>query len=163
VLRVDRDPENSDRYLLSSVKSSVSRKPPTLGYRIESVILPGNEAIETSRITWDGESVWTAETLASHAMNAEERPRADEAQEWLRDALKDGQRAAKELFRAAENDGIPKRTLQRAADVLNVHRERKGFGEGSSWSIRAKDTPFAPSKSVTPMGANELRFEEEVI
>lgn len=71
--------------------------------------------------------------------------RAEEAENWLRDALNVGGRPAKELFRAAKAEGIPRRTLQRAADVLNVGRERKGFGEGSSWSlptvIRANETP----------------------
>lgn len=158
VLRVDKDPENPERYLLSSVKSSVSARPSTIGYRIEGVVIPGVESIETSQIVWDGESHWTADSLASQAMNTEERPRAEEAQGWLRDALSNGPRAAKELFRAAENEGIPKRTLQRAADVLGIAKERKGFGEGSSWSlsssIRAKDIPFMPSTDVAPMGTN---------
>lgn len=174
VLRVDRDPEDPERYLLSSVKSSVSKRPPTLGYRIEGVTLPTAEGtIETSQIIWDGESSWTADTLASHSMSNDERPRAEEAQEWLRDALHTGPRPAKELFRAAEIEGIPKRTLQRAADVLRVTKERKGFGEGSLWSlslirangglygandsevsIRANDGSFTPSKSMAPMGMN---------
>jgi hypothetical protein len=152
------------------VKSSVSRKPPTLGYRIESVTLPSEEPIETSRIVWDGESTWTADALAYQAMSTDEKPRAEEALDWLRDALRDGQRPAKELFRAAENEGIPKRTLQRAADTLKVIKERKGFGEGSNWSlptfIRAKESSFAPSKSMAPIGtngANGQEFDEEVI
>ena len=71
-------------------------------------------------------------------------PRAQEAEIWLRRALNDGARSANELFRAGEAEGIPRRTLQRAADVLKVEKERKGFGEGSSWSlpnvIRASET-----------------------
>lgn len=158
VLRVDADPENPERYLLSSVKSSTSKKPPTLGYRIEGVTLPGPIPIITSRIVWDGESSWTADALASHAMSTEERPRADEAQDWLRDALGNGAKSAKELFKAADGEGIPRRTLQRAADVLQVCKERKGFGEGSLWSlpasIRAKEPPFMPSKDMARMGTN---------
>jgi len=162
VLRVDTDPENPERYLLSSVKASTSKKPPTIGYRIEGVTLPGLTPIGTSRIVWDGESTWTADALASHAMNTEERPRADEAQDWLRDALGDGPKTAKDLFRAADAEGIPRRTLQRAADVLKVSKARKGFGEGSLWAlpnvddglIRAKEPSFVPSNSMAPMGTN---------
>lgn len=161
VLRVDCDPENPERYLVSSVKSSTSKKPPTIGYRIDGVTLPGPTPIETSRIAWDGESAWTADSLASHAMSAEDRPLADEAQDWLRDALGNGQpRLAKELFKAADADGIPRRTLQRAADVLGVLKERRGFGEGSNWSlpasIRAKEPPFVTSKNMARMGTNGM-------
>ena len=158
VLRVDSDPECLERFLLSSVKSSVSKKPPTLGYKIEGVTFPSNTPIITSRIVWDGESSWTADALAAQAMGTEERPRAEEALDWLRDALTDGKRPAKELFRAAEADGISHRTLQRAADVLKVNKARRGFGEGSEWSlpasIRAKEPPFMPSKSMARMGTN---------
>jgi len=164
VLRVDPDPETPERYLLSSVKMSTGRKPLTVGYRIEEVALPNvgrdGKRIVSSRIAWDGLSAWTADTLAAHAMNNEDRPRANEAQDWLKDALLGGSRLAKELFRAADSDGIPRRTLQRAADVLGVLKERRGFGEGSNWSlpdsIRARETPFAPSKSVARMGTNGL-------
>lgn len=171
VLRVDPDPETAERYLLSSVKTSTSKKPPTVGYRIEGVTLPhagsDGEPIVTSRIAWDGISTWTADTLAAHAMNSEDRPRADEAQDWLKDALLGGPRLAKELFRAADSDGIPRRTLQRAADVLGVLKERRGFGEGSNWSlpdsIRAKETPFAPSKTMAQMGTNGTNGERPVL
>ena len=158
VLRVDCDPENSARYLLSSVKSSTSKKPATIGYRIEGVTLAGQTPIITSKVAWDGESPWTADALAAQAMATDERPRAEEAQDWLRDALDHGAKSARELFRAADAEGIPRRTLQRAADVLQVVKERKGFGEGSLWtlpdSIRAKEPPFVPSKSMARMGTN---------
>lgn len=170
VLRVDPDPENPARFLLSSVKSSVSKRPSTLGYRIEQVTFPGTASVPivTSRIAWDGESAWTADALAAHAMSTEERPRADEAQDWLRDALGAGGRPAKELFRAADAEGIPRRTLQRAADVLQVAKERKGFGEGSIWSlpvsIRATEAPFAPSTGMARMGTNGANEDgEEVV
>lgn len=166
VLRVDADPEHPDRFLLSSVKSSVSKKPATLGYRIEGVSVSGQASIETSRIVWDGESSWTADALASHAMSTEERPRADEAQEWLQDALCNGAKSAKELFKAADAEGIPRRTLQRAADVLKVSKERKGFGEGSNWSlpasIRANEPPFTPPRTMARMGANDRQADVDV-
>lgn len=101
-------------------------------------------------------------------MSTDEKPRAEEAQDWLRDALRGSPRPAKELFRAAEIEGIPKRTLQRAADVLLVLKERKGFGEGSTWAlpsaIHAKNTPFVPSNSMTRMGTNGANvYEEEAL
>lgn len=158
VLRVDPDPENPDRYLLSSVKSSTSIRPPTIGYRIEGETLLGSPPISTSRIVWDGESAWTADALASQSLSADEMPRATEATDWLRDALCLGSRAAKDLFRAAEADGIARRTLQRAGDVLQVVKERKGFSEGSLWSlpdaIRANMSSFVPDQNVARIGTN---------
>jgi hypothetical protein len=154
VLRTDRDPENPDRYLFSSVKSSLSQRPATLGYRLEQVTFPDHPDVTTSHIVWDGESEWTAEALAAQVSGSEEQPRANEAQEWLRDALSSGPRLAKELFRAGEAEGIPKRTLQRAADAIKVTKERKGFGEGSSWSLSSHSCHSRHSQTMTPMGAN---------
>ena len=165
VLRVDVDPENPDRYLLSSVKSSTSKRPPTIGYRIEGVTLAGEVPILTSRIAWDGVSTWTADTLAAHSMSEEDRPRVVEAEDWLRDALRYAPRKARDLFKAAHADGIEKRTLQRAADNVGVAKDRKGFGEGSEWSlanaIRAKNTPFAPSKTMARTGTNGTNEPQE--
>lgn len=161
VLRVDRDPEDPSRYLLSSVKSSLTAKPPTVGYRIELATVRGDdgEEIETSRVAWDGFSDWTADRLAAQAMEGDDRSRSDEAKEWLEEALANGaQRPAKELFRAADAEGIPRRTLQRAADALRVVKARRGFGEGSTWclpaSIRANEPSFAPFSDTARMGAN---------
>ena len=99
-----------------------------------------------------------SDSLAAHAMSTGERPRAEVAQDRLRAALRTGGQWAKELFRAAEAEGIPRRTLQRAADVLHVLKERKGFGEGSFWSlpssIRANEPPFVTQKSMTRMDTN---------
>ncbi len=156
VLRVDRDPENEERLLLSSVKSSVSRKPPTVAYRIQGVVYPGQPPIETSRIVWDGESSWTAEALAAHAMGNEDRPRIEEAKDFLQVELSQGPRRAKELIKGADECGIAKRTLERAADAMGVARTREGFGGPMLWSLSApslaKETPFSPSNSMASMG-----------
>ena len=138
VLRFDRDPQDPQRFLLSSVKSSLTEKPATVAYRIEGVTLAGPDQIATSRIVWDGFSDWTADRLAAQAAESEDRPRADEAKTWLADALAGGaERAARDLFRAADAEGIPRRTLQRAADALGVQKKRAGFGEGSTWALGA--------------------------
>lgn len=87
--------------------------------------------------------------------------RAEEAVDWLRRALNDGGRSAKELFRAGEAEGISRRTLQRAADTLKVGKGRKGFGEGSIWSlpdvVRASETAAMARTSTN--GANQ-RIQE---
>ncbi len=161
VLRVDRDPEDADRYLLSSVKSSLSRPPVTLGYRLEEALIQSNDPskpIITSRTRWDGESAWTAQSLASHAAEEGDRSRATEAQDWLREALADGPKLAQDVLRAAGNEGIARRTLQRASDALHVVKERRGFGQGSLWSlpplIGAMDVASVPTTELAPMGVN---------
>lgn len=162
VLRVDDDPESpGPRFLLSCVKSSLAAKPATLRYRIEGVELEqDDEIISTSRIVWDGESTWTAEALAAQSAGGEETARSDEAKDWLRHALAQGPRSAKELFRAAEADGIARRTLQRAADILKVQKDRRGFGEGSHWSLHSRQDDHSrqsvPRIDVAPMDGEEV-------
>ena len=137
VLPADRDPETQERLLSSSVKSSVSRKPPMVAYRIQRVVYPDSLPIETSRIVWDGESSWTAEALAAHAMGNEDRRRIEEAKDFLQVELSQGPRRAKELIKGADECGIAKRTLERAADAMGVARTREGFGGPMSWSLSA--------------------------
>jgi hypothetical protein len=56
-----------------------------------------------------------------------------EAQEWLRDVLKDGPVPAKELKDRARRDGIASRTLDRAKEEVGVKTYRQGFGEEGIW------------------------------
>lgn len=160
VLRVDRDPDNVERFLLSSVKSSLSRTPQTIGYRIESVSMTGGPLITTSMIAWDGESAWTARALASQSLSTDKRARTEEAKEFLLEALRDTERPAKELFRAADAEGISRRTLQRASDELHVAKKRRGFAEGSVWALPASfaaETPsFAPPINMARMGVPDI-------
>lgn len=54
--------------------------------------------------------------------------------EWLAEALHDGRpHSATDVMRAANDAGIPARTLHRAKDRLRVRSLRRGFGPGATW------------------------------
>ncbi|MEI7837700.1 MAG: hypothetical protein WCK05_14975, partial [Planctomycetota bacterium] len=69
----------------------------------------------------------------------------EEAAGWLADALADGPRPAKEILAQAREDGISKRTLERAKKSLGViaSKAQGTAAPGWTWAI-------APAKTVTP-------------
>jgi hypothetical protein len=92
--------------------------------------------------------VGTARVLLGKAETVDdpdERSALEDAKAWLRHTLGFGALDGKELKRLARIEGIPERTLYRAAGALGVDRRAQGFGKARLWSMCAK----------TPMSASE--------
>lgn len=95
-------------------KSSLAPKGPTLGY-----------AIEDGRFYWTGASDLTASRLLAPE-GQDERGALGEAEDFLQDALADGERPAPEVYKEARSVGIPDRTLERAKQHLGIRAKRRG-------------------------------------
>lgn len=135
------DPEDEKRRVLAVVKANLAAKPPSLSYAIAPATIYRNEdeAIETSRIRWLGESAHSADALIQASRDHEARGELEEAIDWLKAQLADGPKEKKPLVRQALAAGIATRTLERAKEKLSVVHKRKGFGEAMTveWSIPA--------------------------
>src|SRR3954453_15384884 len=111
VLLLDRDPDDPDgeqgrRRGLAHVKSNDGPEMEILLYEIEPVLLPANgdePEVSTSRLALRGESPHSGRALlASGSASDEERTAQEEAAEFLRAELDDGERhRAEGLFTAA--------------------------------------------------------------
>jgi len=87
----------------------------------------GDDPIETSTALIGDECEVSADELVQTG-GRKEGVRG-QALRFLRDLLADGPHAAKEVFRLAEDDGLPEKTVRRAKDDLDVET----YQEGRQW------------------------------
>ncbi len=149
MMAADPDDASGTVKVLASLKSNLSAAAP--GLRLRLVVDPG---AEHPRVQWEGVSGHTAEALLAAASNPVERLARDEAAEFLRHILADGQWVlTKEVERAAREEGISERTLNRARKREGVHAEHRGQpGERGEWWLRLPAQPPCGGR-VTPNGA----------
>jgi len=134
---VEKDPEDQDRRLFLQIKNNIAKDPGGLAFRIGQHLLADN--IIGSAIFWANEHVsCTADEILAANENASERPALTEAEDFLRDILRDGPRPAKEIKSEAKEAGIAWRTVNRAKKTLGVDPKRKaengdGLGRSGRW------------------------------
>jgi hypothetical protein len=92
--------------------------------------------VEDGRVEFDTSPVCqSADDAISDGSRMEARA-LDDAKEFLADQLKDGPKAATDIFDAAKDEGISKRTLWRAKREMAVHSSRSCKGSKSQWSLQ---------------------------
>jgi hypothetical protein len=151
------DPDDPQRRILASTKDNLGLPPPSLAFRL--VPSPGSDV---ARVVWDGVSQWTAEQLlretasgvASHSL-------LTDARQWLRAALADGRRSARDILREASEVGIGRNVLYAARKLegVSISKERAAGGRWV-WSYPAGQNEL-PAISSTPevREVREVRFD----
>ena len=158
---VDKDPDDQDRRLFLQIKNNIAKDPGGLAFRIGQHMLPGG--IIGSAIFWDSDRVsCTADEILAANESASERPARTEAEDFLRDILRDGPRPARDVESEAKEAGISWRTVNRAKKKLGVVAERRaesGDGLGHTgrwyWSLPA-DTNSASKDAKTSYECHDL-------
>src|SRR5215469_11174501 len=85
--------------------------------------------------TWNG---WGETDLdAEEVISARRKPRTD-AKTFLEAFLAKGPQEATEVYKAAADEGISRRTLHRAKADLGVGSRRRKDGEGWEWVLPSK-------------------------
>lgn len=124
------DDETGARRVLGVVKSNLAVKPPALEW----------SRAEDGPIVWHGVSKHNLDDLLGGASS---RPR-DDAEGFLREALKGGSRPSHEIYNLGKAAGLSEITLRRAADGLAVRRSKERVAGGRwLWSLPV-GTPAAP-------------------
>jgi hypothetical protein len=134
VFVVVEEPETGRRLLLPT-KNNLAAMPLGLAYRLEQIFVAEN--ILTSRVIWDCEPVTISanEALAADRENAKGDDMVREAKDFLRAALANGPRLAKEVADEAKDAGIASRTLDRARKALRVKASKDGFQGPWTWGL----------------------------
>jgi hypothetical protein len=110
------DPEDAERRILASTKDNLGLPPPSLAFRLLSS--PGSDV---ARVVWEGESQWTAgQLLRESASGVPTHSLLADAREWLRAALADGPRSAREILREAGDAGLGRNLLYTARKLEGV-------------------------------------------
>lgn len=146
VLLAGKDPGDESQRVLAHTKSSLAPNGPSLAYKL------GEDGF-----TWCGVSNVTPEALLAPPRSEEERSAVDEAADFLREALAEGPRPAKEVLREAEALGINEKSVRRAmgAGKVRIARRRIGGAQRGAgfweWSLQdgqgvhLKDGPLSTS------------------
>ena len=140
------DPDDPERRILASTKDNLGRPPPSLAFRLEAA--PDSHV---ARVVWEGESDWQgAQLLREFAPGVAPRSLVTEAQEWLRAALADGPRPAREILREASEAGLGRNLLYAARKLEGVRIGKEQVAGGRwVWSSTASavELPGHPDPS----------------
>lgn len=123
VLLAGCDPQDQRNRAIVQIKSSLAPAGPSIGYTLDPA----------RGFLWAGLSPLTAADLLGSDLVKKEKTKMEQAGEFLRDVLKDGPMEAKEIEAAANDDGIAKRTLNRAKKELNIKSFRWDEKPTSPW------------------------------
>lgn len=115
VLLAGIDPNNPHRRAIVQTKSNLAPHGPAVGF-----------ALEGGQFYWTRESDITAQGILSQAADESDVSRLDEAMNFLREALAEGEREVKEVSAEAKHCGIVNQTLRRARERLRIKTRREG-------------------------------------
>jgi hypothetical protein len=120
VLLVGQDPDDPPKRALVQTKNNLAPYGEAIGYTLEG-----------GRFYWTGASTLTAGRILSLPSNEEGRHAKAEAVEFLRSALSDGPRPAKEIKNEALQLGLTEQNLRTARAHLGVQVRKEGghFGD----------------------------------
>jgi hypothetical protein len=152
------------RHQASLVKNNLAEPAAALACQI--VGLGGDSAI----LHWEGEpaNAIDPDTVFAHSAGKEERAERRDAEEFLQDLLKGGEVLSNEVYRAAEANGISKRTLWRAKTQLGIKPRHEGQPGTKNqrwwWNLPRKATgpasKIATSERAATFGEDAERITE---
>jgi putative DNA primase/helicase len=139
------DVDDKSRMLLIPSKMNVAPIGHGLAYRIEGCLIrsEGSE-IATSRIMYEGTLVTISadQALAAFSGNGERKSEKLEAIQFLKETLKGGPMAVRDVKKEAGDAGISTKSLRSARESLGIKPEKSAFEGGWFWEL-----PKMPSKA----------------
>jgi hypothetical protein len=132
--------DGCDRLFVRS-KSNIGPDGGGWRYALEQVAVPGHVGLFASRIRWGEALEGGARELLSRAeaqADPEEQSATADAKEFLAGLLADGPVGAKQIKGDADQAGFAWRTVQLAAQKMNIERIKGGFKSGWTWKLPPK-------------------------
>jgi putative DNA primase/helicase len=126
-----------------------------LAYRIEGCLIHFEDSeITTSRIMYESTPITVSADQALAALSAQNKSDKSEAIEFLKDLLKAGPMAARDVKKEASDAGISPKSLRSAREALQIKPEKAGMEGGWVWKLPkmpseaedALDNQWAPSR-----------------
>ncbi len=131
---VGRDPKCNQRLVLAQTKNNYASRQPSLAYTLPK---------DGPRVQWEGESMWSADELASRRA----RPSRERAREFLRTFLAAGPRTVNDVYAAGLELGASRRTIRRAKDDLGIRCQAVLYGSNRTdyWLMENQNLPTTDS------------------
>ena len=137
---VAKDKDNPQRRLFMPLKNNLGTDDTGFAYTVEGYTLEGTDPpITTSHVMWENELVTQSaeDVFASSNLSNEERTEVDDAKDFLRGLLSDGEMESTQLLREARQAGHAEKTIRRAGKALGVDAKREhGIGSKGRWYWR---------------------------
>jgi AAA domain-containing protein len=156
------DADNEGQMLFLHAKNNMAPKPQGLAYRLLQTIVCDN--IVASYVHWqDAPVTISADQALGAAESTGSRTTKEEAADFLRDILGQGEVPAEEVQQAARKAGITSKPLRSAREALKVKSRREGFGPGAVWYWSLPSGPLMPSTSIDAHPRNRASMDPEGI
>jgi hypothetical protein len=132
VLVASKDKDRPSRRFLTIAKNNIASDGLALAYEISA-----GSGGSAPCVCWEPEPVQLTadDALSSQGTSTADRTERSRAGEFLREELRSGPVASKDVHQHARDNAIAKKTLERAANDLGVKRRKTGFGGGWVWSL----------------------------
>ena len=142
ILAFARDDEN-DCFVISQEKNSYGRIDlPSLEYQIESeTIDTPSGPVDTGKLVFTGHSSRSVREILAH-QSVDRAPARTEAEEFLRDYLKDGPQPVPSIKEEARCAGITDSALRKAR--IRICQKPKKLGMSSGWCWALESDPSKP-------------------
>jgi hypothetical protein len=114
---IAEDPSVPGRHVLAQVKNNLAPPQPSLAYEVRS-----SEGVPPT-VCWLGTSPWRADELLSAASHRSPVQPRERAYVFLASFLQDGPRTSREVWSAAQAEGLAERTLLRAKQDLSIRSQ----------------------------------------
>jgi hypothetical protein len=130
-----RDPQQTNRCVLAQVKNNYAELQPSLAYTVTKT----DEPVPT--FTWVGASALLAKELLAAAPPPS--PELTRTCEFLLGFLANGPQSCRAIWNAAQQQGLSRRTLQRAKRELDIESQRLGENgtHSSYWLLPGQALP----------------------
>jgi putative DNA primase/helicase len=159
---VIEDADNEGRILFLHAKNNMAPKPQGLAYRLLQTIVCDD--IVASYVHWESTPVTiSADQALGAAESTGSRTTKEEATDFLRDILGQGEMPAEEVQQAARKAGITPKPLRSAREALKVKSRREGFGPGAVWYWSLPSGPLMPSPPIDAQPRDRASMDPEGI
>jgi putative DNA primase/helicase len=123
---------NGGQRIVARAKSNIGPDGGGFQYELEMVDADG---IEASRVVWGARIDGSARELVGMCASDEVSSQTDEVEQFLTDALADGEVSAADIKQEAGRLGFSEKTLRRACQRLRVKTRKSSFKDGWFWRL----------------------------
>jgi putative DNA primase/helicase len=133
----NKDDDGNERRVFARSKSNIGPDDGGFEYSIEQV--EALQGIWASRVVWGNVLTGSAKSLLAEHDENDRRGLVADAEDFLRQCLKDGLTPTKTIQAEALNAGISWATVRRASEQLNVLKRKGGMNQGWYWKLQSSE------------------------
>jgi hypothetical protein len=149
----DADPDDPSRLVMAHVKNNYGPPQPSLAFRFHA------QDNEPPTLDWLGPCDWSADQLLIRRGHKPVMPLAkDRALDFLSVFLENGPRSTEEIWPAAQELGLERRTLQYARGQLEIESKRVWTGKKqlTYWLLPKQELPDSVPPEFRPGNVDDL-------